>query len=107
MVANGHAVVVRGTYTCGPFDTNVTGGGGTVDLTVVQGGVTGFGGVPIRVCDDTPQRYHARVTSNSELRFMGGAATVSASGLASGERDGQPITQRTALFDQPITIARG
>jgi hypothetical protein len=38
-----HTIVVTGTYTCGPLDLNVVGGGGTVDLTVRQHQVTDSG----------------------------------------------------------------
>jgi hypothetical protein len=63
LAADRHTVVVSGTYTCGPMDLNVVGGGGTVDLTVRQGQVTGFGFVPIQVCDGTAQPYQAEVTT--------------------------------------------
>jgi hypothetical protein len=101
-----HTVVVNGTYTCGPLDLAVVGGGGTVDLTVRQGEVVGFGFVPILVCDGTAQTYQAAVTTFGARQFKRGAATVSASGLIHGERNGEVVTHRTELADQAITISR-
>jgi hypothetical protein len=106
LAADRHTVVVNGTYTCGPLDLAVVGGGGTVDLTVRQGEVVGFGFVPILVCDGTVQTYQAAVTTFGARQFKRGAATVSASGLVQGERDGEVVTQRTVLVDQRITITR-
>jgi hypothetical protein len=62
-------------------------GGGTIDLTVRQGRVEGFGGVPIEVCDGTTRAWQADVTTF-------------------GERDGQPVTLRVDLRDQLVVIQR-
>jgi hypothetical protein len=106
LAADRHTVLVSGTFTCGPLDLDVVGGGGTVDLTVRQGQVTGFGFVPIQVCDGTARDYLAEVTTFGERRFRQGTATATASGFVQGERDGQPVTLTTAVTDQPITITR-
>jgi hypothetical protein len=106
LAADRHTVVVSGTYTCGPMDLNVVGGGGTVDLTVRQGRVIGFGFVPIEVCDGTAQTYRAEVTTFGQRRFKRGAASASASGIVHGEQAGVPVDQRTELDNQPITITR-
>ena len=106
LAADRHTVLVSGTYTCGPLDLNVVGGGGTVDLTVRQDRVTGFGFVPIQVCDGTAQPYQAEVTTFGNRQFKRGAATASASGFVQGERDGEPVTLFTRVDNQPITITR-
>ena len=104
LAADPHTVVVGGTYTCGPLDLDVVGGGGTIDLTVRQGSVEGFGFVPIEVCDGTVQAWQADVTTFGDRRFKQGAAQASASGLVNGERDGQPVTLRVDIPSQRITI---
>ena len=106
LAADRHTVLVSGTYTCGPLDLDVVGGGGTIDLTVRQSRVEGFGFVPIEVCDGTAQTWQEDVTTFGDRRFKPGAARASASGLVNGERDGQPVTLRVDIRDQPITITR-
>jgi hypothetical protein len=106
LAADRHTVVVSGAYTCGPLDLDVVGGGGTIDLTVRQGRVEGFGFVPIEVCDGTTQAWQSDVTTFGDRRFKRGAARASASGLVNGERDGQPVTLRVDIPDQGIAITR-
>jgi hypothetical protein len=106
LAADRHTVVVSGTYTCGPLDLDVVGGGGTIDLTVRQGRVEGFGFVPVEVCDGAVQAWQADVTTFGDRRFNRGAARASASGLVNGERDGQPVTLRVDIANQRITITR-
>jgi hypothetical protein len=101
-----HTVLVSGTYTCGPMDLDVVGGGGTVDLTVRQGQVTRFGFVPIEVCDGAAQPYQAEVTTFGTRQFKRGAARASASGIVHGEQAGVPLDQRTELDNQRIIITR-
>jgi hypothetical protein len=108
LAADRHTVVIRGTYTCPPLDLGVDGGGGTIDLTVNQDGVAGFGFVPIEVCDGTTQAWRARVTSGAG-RFRRGPAQALASGLVTGEdATGQRVTLQVAILSpgQPITITR-
>jgi hypothetical protein len=103
-----HTAVVRGTYSCPELDLTVPGGGGTIDLTVNQGGVTGHGFVTIAVCDGTTRTWRARVTS-TDGRFRRGPAQVLASGLVTGEdAAGQRMTLQVAVLSpgQPITITR-
>ena len=69
LAADRHTIVVSGTYTCGPMELDVVAGGGTVDLTVRQGRVTGFGYVPILLCDDTVQTYRTEVTTFGTRQF--------------------------------------
>ena len=101
LAADRHTVVVSGSYTCGPFDAT---GAGVVDLTVVQGRTTGFGYVPILLCDGSAQAYQAEVVSNSDRRFKRGAARATASGYVEGVRDGQGFLQTTRVDNQRITI---
>jgi hypothetical protein len=104
LAADRHTVVVSGGYTCGPLDLDVVGGGGTIDLTVRQGRVQGFGFVPIEVCDGTTRAWRADVTTFGQRPFRRGAARAVASGLVFGERDGQPVTLRVDIPSQRITI---
>lgn len=103
LAADRHTVVASGTYTCGPFDTT---GVGVVDLTVEQGGVTGFGDVPILTCDGTAQAYQAEVVSNSAQEFKRGAATAIASGYVEGMVGGESFLQTTRVDNRRITIKR-
>ena len=107
LAADRHTIVVSGTYTCGPMELDVVAGGGTVDLTVRQGRVTGFGYVPILRCDDTVQTYRTEVTTFGTRQFKRGAARASASGIVHGERDGVGVDQRTQLDNRRLTISRG
>jgi hypothetical protein len=63
--------VVSGTYRRPVLDLNVP-GGDTIDLTVSQGGVNGFGGVTVEVCDGTTQTWHAEVTTFGKPAFTTG-----------------------------------
>ena len=99
-------MVVGGTYTCGPLDLDVVGGGGTVDLTVRQGRVIGFGYVPIGVCDGTAQAYQAEVTTFGERQFTPGPARATASGFVRGDREGETVTLFTSVPDQRLTVTR-
>ena len=107
LAADRHTVLVSGTYTCGPLDLNVVGGGGTIDLTVRQGRVSGFGFVPIQVCDGATQHYQADVTTFGGRPFKRGNATASASGIVHGEdAAGQGVDLRVEIQNQPIAITR-
>jgi len=94
--------VVAGTYACGPFASN----GGTVDLTLRQGegasARTGYGYVPIDVCDGQDQPYQAVVSSVDGQPFAVGSATALASGYAC------PLEgpcQHTGLIEQTVYVA--
>ncbi|HYN18562.1 MAG TPA: hypothetical protein VEY96_10815, partial [Actinomycetes bacterium] len=102
-----HTVVVGGTYTCPPLNLEVTGGGGVIDLTVQQGRVTGFGYVPVLVCDGTTQTWQADVTTFGDRQFKRGPARASASGGVHGEDDaGQAVDLRVDLSNQRIAVTR-
>ena len=113
LAADSHTVVVAGTYTCPELNLDVDdgGGGGTIDLTVNQDGVAGFGYVHIqgRVCDGTTRTWETDVTTFGERRFQRGPAQALASGLVTGEdAAGNKVTLQVAILSpgQPITITR-
>jgi len=96
--------VVSGTYRCPVLDLNVP-GGNTIDLTVSQGGVNGFGGVTVEVCDGTTQTWQAEVTTFGEPAFTTGRASALASGLVfARDPAGQEVTLRVDLRDTRIRI---
>jgi hypothetical protein len=110
LAADRHTVVVAGTYTCPELNLDVVNGGGTIDLTVNQDGVAGFGYVHIqgRACDGTTRTWETDVTTFGERRVQRGPARVSASGDVNGEdASGQPVHLRVEIDRQRITIARG
>ena len=80
LTADPHTVVVSGTYHCPRLDLDVP-GGNTIDLTVSQGEVNGFGGVTIGTCNGRTQTWREPVTTFGEPAFTTGRATVLASGL--------------------------
>ena len=99
--------MVAGTYTCPSLDLEVTGGGGTIDLTVKQGAVQGIGYVPILVCDGTTQAWRVDVTTFGGPRFQRGTARARASGDVNGEDpSGQLVHLRVEIDRQRITITR-
>jgi hypothetical protein len=104
LTADPHTLVVSGTYRCPVLDLNVP-GGITIDLTVSQGGVNGFGGVTVEVCDGTTQTWQAEVTTFGEPAFTTGRASALASGLVfARDPAGQEVTLRVDLRDQRIRI---
>jgi hypothetical protein len=104
LTADPHTLVVSGTYRCPVLDLNVP-GGNTIDLTVSQGGVNGFGGVTVEVCDGTTQTWQAEVTTFGEPAFTTGRASALASGLVFARDPAcQGVTLRVDLRDQRIRI---
>ena len=104
LTADPHTLVVSGTYRCPELDLNVS-GGNTIDLTVSQGGVNGFGGVTVEVCDGTTQTWRAEVTTFGEPAFTTGRASALASGLVfARDPAGQEVTLRVDLRDVRIRI---
>ena len=71
LAAGGAQVVLTGEYVCGPFAE----GDGVVDLTVTQGGTTGYGYVYPSACDGTAQPWSATVDSVN-TPFVAGRARV-------------------------------
>jgi hypothetical protein len=71
LAAGGSQVVVSGKYVCGPFAE----GDGVVDLTVTQGGTTGYGYVYPSACDGAAQPWSA-VVDSVNTPFVAGRARV-------------------------------
>jgi hypothetical protein len=107
LAADRHTVVVSGTYSCGPVDLDVVGGGGSVELTVRQGQVQGFGYAPVEVCDGSAKAFQAEVTTFGQPVFKRGGATLIAGGQIRGQRDGQDVTLVPTPRRQHITIIHG
>jgi hypothetical protein len=107
LAADPHTVVVSGTYSCGPLDLDVVGGGGSVELTVSQGQVQGFGYAPVEVCDGSAKAFQGEVTTFGQPVFKRGGATLIAGGQIRGQRDGQDVTLVPTPRRQRITITRG
>jgi hypothetical protein len=105
LAADPHTVVVSGTYRCPLLDLDVP-GGNTIDLTVSQGGVNGFGQVTVDVCDGTTQDWEVPVTTFGEPAFTTGRATAVASGLVFAVTPaGKEVTLQVDLRDR-IRIRR-
>ena len=104
LAAGPTVVVLRGTYSCGPFPGGVP-ERGVIDLTVRQARpdeqVTGFGFFAPTVCNGTLQRFAASVTAVSGS-FRRGPATWSASGYVEGPTGRQDVF----VPDTPIRIKR-
>ena len=104
LAADPTVVVLRGTYSCGPFPGGVP-ERGVIDLTVRQARpdrqVTGFGFFEPTVCNGRLQRFAASVTAVSGS-FGRGPATWSASGFVEGTTG----TQNVFVPDAPIRIRR-
>jgi hypothetical protein len=71
LTAGGAQVVLTGEYACGPFAE----GDGVVDLTVTQGGTTGYGYVHPSACDGAAQPWSAVVDAVS-TPFVAGRVQV-------------------------------
>ena len=82
------SVVLRGTYTCGPFASGRP-DRGVIDLSVQQdragGPVTAFGYLEPAVCDGRRQSFRVTLTGTGGMGFRPGAATWSASGYVEGD----------------------
>jgi hypothetical protein len=104
LAAEPTVVVLRGTYSCGPFPGGVP-DRGVIDLTMRQARpdeqVTGFGFFEPTVCNGTLQRFAASVTAVSGS-FRRGPATWSASGFVEGATESQNVF----VPDTPIRIKR-
>ena len=78
LTPGGLQVVLSGRYVCGPFSPDSD---GVVDLTVVQGGTTGYGYLYLTACDGTAKTWSAPVDSVGG-QYVRGRAQVSGSGYA-------------------------
>jgi hypothetical protein len=105
LTADPHSVVVSGTYHCPVLDLDVS-GGNTIDLTVSQSGLDGFGQVTIELCDGTTQTWQANVTTFGEPAFTAGRASALASGLVfARDPAGQDVTLQVDLPAKRIRIS--
>jgi hypothetical protein len=97
------SVVLRGSYTCGPFASGLP-DRGVIDLSVqqVRGGttVTAFGYLEPSVCDGSAQPYRITLTGTSAQRFRVGSASWSASGYVEGDTG----LQHVQVDPTPITL---
>jgi hypothetical protein len=100
LTAEPHTLVVSGTYRCPVLDLDVS-GGDTIDLTVSQGEVNGFGQVTVEVCDGRTQTWREEVTTFGEPAFTTGRARVLASGLVfARDPAGRDVTLQVDLQQQ-------
>jgi hypothetical protein len=99
------SVVLRGTYTCGPFATGLP-DRGVIDLSIEQGRpggtVASFGYLEPSVCDGTSQPLEVTLTGTGGKRFRRGAAAWSASGYVEGDTG----VQHVQVPPTPITLTR-
>jgi hypothetical protein len=99
-------VVLRGSYTCGPFASGLP-DRGVIDFSIEQvrstGTVTAFGYLEPSVCDGSPQPYRITLTGTAGLRFSTGTATWGASGYVEG--DGGRL-EHVHVEPAPITLRR-
>jgi hypothetical protein len=81
-------VVLRGTYSCGPFASGRP-DRGVIDLSVEQhrpgGTVAAFGFLEPAVCDGTSQPFEVTLTGTGGERFRPGTPSWSGSGYVEGD----------------------
>ena len=99
------SVVLRGTYSCGPFASGRP-DRGVIDLSVEQHGPSGtvaaFGFLEPAVCDGTSQSFEVTLTGTGGKRFRQGAATW----IASGYVEGDTGLQHVQVPPTPIVLVR-
>lgn len=95
------SVVLRGSYSCGPFATGLP-DRGVIDLSIeqVRGGhtVAAFGFLEPSVCDGTSQPFDVRLSGARGQRFRAGAATWAASGYVEGDTGLQHVQVAPTLI---------
>ena len=88
------SVVLRGTYSCGPFASGRP-ERGVIDLGVRQtrgdATVDAIGYLEPSICDGTSRPFKVTLTSTGDERFRRGAATWSASGYVEGDTGLQDV----------------
>jgi hypothetical protein len=98
-------VVLRGTYSCGPFASGRP-DRGVIDLSVEQhrpgGTVAAFGFLEPSICDGTSQPFEVTLTGTGGERFRQGAATW----IASGYVEGDTGLQHVQVPPTPIVLRR-
>jgi hypothetical protein len=99
------SVVLRGSYTCGPFASGVP-DRGVIDLSIEQVGrghtVAAYGFLEPSVCDGTSQPFDVVLTGTGGKRFRAGAATWAGSGYVEGDTG----LQHVQVAPTPITLTR-
>jgi hypothetical protein len=84
----GTSVVLRGSYSCGPFATGRP-DRGVIDLSIeqVRGGHTvgAFGFLEPSVCDGKSHAFEVTLTGTGGQRFRAGTGTWAASGYVEGD----------------------
>jgi hypothetical protein len=99
------SVVLRGSYSCGPFVSGVP-ERGVIDLSVEQvrqgRTVTAIGFLEPSVCDGTSQPFDVTLTGTGGQRFRAGAATWAGSGYVEGDTG----LQHVQVAPTPITLTR-
>jgi hypothetical protein len=82
------SVVLRGSYSCGPFASGLA-DRGVIDLTVEQARrdrkLAAFGFLEPSVCDGTSQPFAVTLTGTGAQRLRAGAATWAGSGYVEGD----------------------
>jgi hypothetical protein len=85
---DGTSVVLRGSYSCGPFASGFP-DRGVIDLSIKQdrrgNTVTAFGFLEPTACDGSSQPYRVTLTGTGGERLRTGAATWAASGYVEGD----------------------
>jgi hypothetical protein len=98
-------VVLRGSYTCGPFASGLP-DRGVIDFSVEQvrpgGTVTAYGYLEPSVCDGSSQPFRITLTGTAGRRFAAGTATWGASGYVEGDTG----LQHVHVEPTPITLRR-
>jgi hypothetical protein len=99
------SVVLRGSYSCGPFASGVP-DRGVIDLSIEQvrrgDTVVAFGFLEPSVCDGSSQRFDVVLTGTGGQRFRAGAATWAGSGYVEGDTG----LQHVQVAPTPITLTR-
>jgi hypothetical protein len=102
---NRTSVVLRGTYSCGPFASGRP-DRGVIDLSVQQtrmgGMLAAIGYLEPSICDGTSQPFEVTLTGTGSKRFRQGAATWSASGYVEGDTG----LQHVQIPPTPISLMR-
>jgi hypothetical protein len=99
------SVVLRGSYSCGPFASGVP-DRGVIDLSIEQvrrgHTVAAYGFLEPSVCDGTSQPFDVVLTGTGGQRFRAGAATWAGSGYVEGDTG----LQHVQVPPTPITLTR-
>jgi hypothetical protein len=105
LAEGGTAVVLRGTYSCGPFASGQP-DRGVIDLSLEQTRrgttVTAFGFLEPTVCNGTSQPFAVTLTGTGGPRFRTGPATWSGSGYVEGDTG----LQHVQVPPTPIRLRR-